>query len=253
MKKPIFVPQISYTMLSTFFSCEWKYYLRYIEKIPLPNTAAMVYGSVIHDVIKNGYQQELNGEEMGKIFVEKWMRELDIKNVFINGKDNVDKRREGKEMLLDYYNRYMKDAPAPKVIEKRIGYNKDDKLTIGSYPLIVVFDQIDSEDNIIDMKTGAKPQQSEIDLDLQLTLYSYAFRKIYGRTEKGLIIRHLNSMRDFVTTRNDKDFEIITGEIEKVGKKIKSGIFVRSIGRSCDDCNYLEVCLGKERAINKWK
>ena len=91
-----------------------------------------------------------------------------------------------------------------------------------------------------------------MDLDLQFTIYSYLYRQLYGEPENGLILRHLGTMKDLPTTRTEEDFDVLLKEVVKIDKKIQGGNFVRSIGRDCANCYFLEHCLGKERPIGRW-
>lgn len=100
--------------------------------------------------------------------------------------------------------------------------------------------------------TGVKPTQAQLDFDLQFTLYSYAYRTLFGEPESGLVLRHLNTMKDMETEREEKDFVLLAEEMDKVEKKIKSGVFVRSLDRDCSRCFFTERCLGKKRKMYKW-
>jgi len=227
------------------------YWLRYVQRISLAETSASVYGTAVHRTIKIGYENHLGKDELTKIFKREWISLASARDVVFNSEtDYMGRLTNGQEMVAEYYDKYMKKEAAPKAIE--LFTSRRDGILLGKYPVVAVFDQISADDAIIDYKTGVKPSKMELDLDLQFTLYSYVYRQIYGKPESGLILRHLGTMKDLPTTREEKDFEILLGEVGKVDSEISSGVFTRNLGRDCANCYFLEHCLGKERKINRW-
>jgi CRISPR/Cas system-associated exonuclease Cas4 (RecB family) len=122
-----------------------------------------------------------------------------------------------------------------------------DGIMIGNHVLVGVIDQVDNRGKVIDYKTGAKPTKTQLDFDLQFTIYSYAYRKIFGKRESGLILRHLTTCSDITTERKANDFKFLASEIDKIERSINNDIFVRNLSRGCAYCYFLEACLGKER------
>lgn len=240
--------EVSYTMLSSIMTCEYLYYLRYVKKIKLQETSPSVYGTAIHAAIKIGYDNNLAREDWAKAFKAEWMALTSAKTVaFIVEGEYYKKFRDGQQMLLDYYDKYVKGKPKPYDTELFFGRSKG--ITLGSHLLIGVIDQIDADGNVIDYKSGVKPTVAKLEMDLQFTMYSYAYRQLFGKEENGLILRHLGTMKDMPTTRTESDFTLLLGEVDKVEKKlsVKDPIYVRSLGRNCESCYYLKECLGKER------
>jgi len=244
--------EISYTMLSNFMQCEYCYYLRYVKRIPIKEGAASVYGTAVHRAIKIGYDNNLTkADDWASVFKSEWVTLTSSKDiVYTSEGEYLKKFKQGQELLRKYYNKYVKKHPAPIVTEFFFG--RSNPVHIGRHIVIGVLDQIDAAGNVIDYKTGAKPTVLELDLDLQFTLYSYAYRHLFGKEENGLILRHLGTMRDMETKRCDEDFAILESEINKIERKIKTNVFVRNIGRGCARCYFLEECLGKERKIGRW-
>ena len=154
-------------------------------------------------------------------------------------------------MMLDYYDKFVKGKRVkPKMLEFFFG--RDKQVKIGDHIVVGVFDQIDTKNKIIDYKTGVKPTQAKFDLDLQFTIYSYAYRQLFGEKESGLVLRHLGTMKDMITTRTEEDFALLEEEVAKVDKRLKGKVFIRNIGRECANCYFIEHCLGKERKIGRW-
>jgi len=242
---------ISYTMLHTLMTCEYMYYLRYVKKVPLVESSASIYGTAVHRTIKLAYESGLSKEDMAKVFKQEWIQLASGKDiVFLHEKDYLNKLNEGQKLVTKYYDKYIKNVPPPKKVEHFI--SRKDGIKLGQYNVVAVFDQITHDDMVVDLKTGVKPTQTQLDLDLQFTIYSYVYRQVYGEREKGLVLRHLGTMKDLVTTRTEDDFDVLLNEVNKVESKINSNVFLRNLDRDCARCYFLEHCLGKEKQFGRW-
>jgi hypothetical protein len=240
--------ELSYTKLSTMMECEYCYYLRYVERVKTPTTSPLVFGSAVHNAIKTGYEtNNLDREGWEKLFVHEWKVLTSIEDVnFSYDREYFARLKEGKKILGSYYDEFSSVTPAPLYTELRV--TRTDSIKVGSLYLVGSIDQIDHENNIIDYKTGTKPIGFTLDFDLQLTFYSYIYRKLFGEPEKSVMIRHLGTMKDMpASPRTERDFSILEEEIAKFEKKIKSTSFLRNVGRSCAYCSYSNICLGRER------
>ena len=242
---------ISYTMLHTIMSCEYMYYLRYVKRVPLVESSASIYGTAVHKTVKLAHENNLTKDDMVKVFKHEWIQLASAKDVvFLHEKDYLNKFSSGQELIAEYYDKFINKVPSPKKVEYFISRNNGIKL--GKYNVVAVFDQITHDDKIVDLKTGVKPTQNELDLDLQFTIYSYVYRQMYGEEENGLVLRHLGTMTDLTTTRTEEDFSILLNEVEKIESKINSGVFLRNLDRNCSRCYFLNVCLGKEKQFGRW-
>ena len=212
-------------------------------------SSASVYGTAVHRTIKIGYDNNLARDDWAKVFRSEWVALTANKDiVFAYDNEYLKKFKDGQQLLLDYYDTFVKkEKKPPQMLEYFFG--KDKAVMLGNHVIVGVLDQVDAQDRVIDYKTGVKPTQAKLDLDLQFTIYSYAFRQLFGRKEGGLVLRHLGTMKDLKTERTDDDFEILKEEVDKVERRLKGKIFVRNLGRGCASCYFLEHCLGKERKI----
>jgi len=230
--------------------CEYSYYLRYIKRVPIRESSASVYGTAVHRAIKIGYDSNLVRDDWAKIFKREWVALASNKDIVFANEDEYLKRfKDGQQLLLNYYDTFVKKAKNPQMLEYFFG--KDKIVTLENHTIVGVLDQIDAKNRVIDYKTGAKPTQMKLDLDLQFTIYSYAYRQLFEREESGLILRHLGTMKDMKTERTEDDFELLKEEVSKIEKRLKGRIFVRNIGRECANCYFIEHCLGKERRIGR--
>ena len=242
-------------MLHSLMTCPYSYYLRYVKKVKLQESSASVYGTAVHRTIKIGYDSKLSRDEWAKVFKREWMNLTSSKIVVMNGDgDYLKKFKKGQEQVMDYYDKFVKDNPPPKYTE--LFFGRKQGVTLGNHIIIGVFDLIDFDDKIVDFKTGVKPTQSELDLDLQFTIYSYAYRQLYGKEESGITLRHLGTMKDLVTTRTNDDFVLLLDEVNKIDTIMTTmkdnPIYTRNLDRGCANCYFLEECLGRERKIGRF-
>ena len=240
-------------MLHTIMECEYMYYLRYVKRVVLKETSPSLYGTAIHRAIKNGYDGNLAREDWAKAFKREWMSLTSNKDVVLNGEgEYLKKFKDGQQMLLDYYDKFVKRHKPPQSTE--LFFGRDQGITLGKHVLIGVIDQIDSKDRIIDYKSGAKPTSQRLDMDLQFTIYSYVYRQMFGKPEGALLLRHLGTMKDMSTTREESDYALLLGEVDKIEAKlsVKNPVYVRNLDRGCADCYFIEQCLGKERRIGRF-
>jgi len=246
------IQDVSYTMLHSLMHCEYMFYLRYVERVSLVESSASIYGTAVHKTIKLAYDNDLSESDMVSVFRKEWIQLASGKDiVFLNEKDYLNKLLAGQKLVSEYHKKFIKGTPKPKKVEYFVG--RKDGIKIGKYNVVAVFDQITHDNMIVDLKTGVKPTQNQLDLDLQFTMYSYAYRQLYGEEESGLVLRHLGTMKDLVTTRNDHDFEILLNEVDKIESKINSNVFLRNLDRDCNRCYFLRHCLGKEKSVgSKW-
>jgi RecB family exonuclease len=245
--------EISYTGLHSLMNCEYSFFLRYIKHVQIVESSASVYGSAIHHTIKAGYDNNLPREAWAETFKAEWLTLTKKPNIIYTGEgDFIKKFADGQEMVTKYYDKFFKKAKEPPIAIE-LFFGRDNKVAIGNNILIGVFDQIDSEGTIIDYKSGVKPTKAQLDLDLQFTVYSYAYRQLFNKEEKGLSLRHLPTMSDITTTRTDEDFALLKEEVDKAEHKVKSKTFMRNIGRDCATCYFLKECLGKEKKFGYWK
>lgn len=238
-------------MMKTLMECEYEFYLRYKQRIPTVQSSASVFGTCIHEAVQKGYEEKLERDDWVTAFKQAWRRITSTEDiVYYSTKDYNKRVTTGTQMMLDYYDTFVLNTPEPRHVE--LAFGKDLSVEIEGMEFIGILDQVSADGLVIDMKTGQKPNQDELDCDLQFTLYSYVYRKLFGEKETGLVLRHLNTMKDMYTERTEKDFDILKTEISKITKKMNQKVFLRNLSRDCSKCFFLQACLGKERKFGSY-
>ncbi len=161
----------------------------------------------------------------------------------------------GQQILKNFYKRHIpekmdsaKKRKPPIFLEKGFGNRKDEPFEINGHPVQGFLDRIDKTKEgyyITDYKTNKKsPALDSFTLhrNIQFTMYSYAFRKLFSEKEKGILFYHLRSNKVFKTQRSEKDYEYMKQLLDEVAEGISKDIFVPFYGFHCNFCDYKIAC-----------
>jgi len=111
-------------------------------------------------------------------------------------------------------------------------------------------DAIFKDDTVVEVKTtGRSPVQQEVDINLQLTLYSWAYRLIFGRPEKTIKVVNLVKTKEpkivvVETQRTERDHSWLLATTFQVIRAIEQKLFYPNPigGFGCFNCQYQEHC-----------
>jgi CRISPR/Cas system-associated exonuclease Cas4 (RecB family) len=222
-----------------------QYKYRYILRGRLKENVPMMFGSALHNAIKIGYDYELERPDWLKVFKREWiMSAKKNRDVFSSESEYIDKLKEGQAIIGKYYKGFVEGVKPPIAIESKFR-----KIPIGNHTVLGIIDQISGDRAVIDYKTGYRvPSNSEMALDLQFTMYSYAYRHIYQEEESALILRNIRMNKDVYTQRTEKDYKLLESIMNGVSKAINAQLFYRHIGWGCQHCSFYSNCLGKIKA-----
>jgi CRISPR/Cas system-associated exonuclease Cas4 (RecB family) len=108
-----------------------------------------------------------------------------------------------------------------------------------------------ADDTIIEYKTSAKSlRQKDVDESIQLTLYSWAYRMVFGKPEKSiklvvLVRTKQTKIQVFETRRCESDYESVFDVVADVVRAVDLRVFYRNTANhSCESCVYRENCRG---------
>jgi len=248
IKKPIF----SYSQLSTYEFCPKKYQYSFQYRIPTPPSAALSFGSTLHNTLHQFYkiinnkQTSIFPDTSNQISLEKL---LDIyENAFIsNGYKSlghmVARKKHGQEILIAYYNKFKDYFGNPLYLEKSF------TLRIGEIVLKGRFDRVDTLDDdntiveIFDYKTGRTKTQKEVDKDLQLSIYAMAAEQNLGKKVEKLSLYFLDENLKVTTSRDIKSLDKAKEKIQDIAQEIISENFIGTPSKfKCAMCDYRNIC-----------
>jgi len=270
---------LSPSNISIYTLCPFAYYLRYIEHERVPVSLNLVFGSEIHKMLKEFYKKDFKSSES---FVNYWRHRWKsaIAGDFLKGKEkellntrliNYNLKKEdgsieikigdhirflddelkgyfsyrnlGDSILRRFYERH-KGKNDPVHTEKRFSFD------FRSFKIRGVIDRIDRNEKgvyITDYKTdksNPKENPSLLHNNVQLTIYSAAYRSIFREDERAILFYHLRSGDAIITKRSDKDFDCLEKICETVSENILKENFVPHYGSHCKFCDYIQPCNG---------
>lgn len=251
---PIHIDYLSYSQIETFKICPLHYKLRYILNIPTPPSAALSYGSSLHDTLNDFYL----ALQSGKVASEKLILEILEKNwIHIGYHSKAHEKKmfnKGQETLVNFIKNHFNPNVKTIALEQSFTIpldpptKKDAPLNVGGR--IDRIDETEEGIEIIDYKTGSNvPSQKEVEKNDQLTIYTLAAIQIkdfpFGRTPEKvkLTLHYIEEGKKLSTVRTKEQLKGAVKEIFKIRKEIEGSDFKCSGHFFCQNgCEYSMFC-----------
>ena len=226
---------LSYSKLSTFSECGYRYRLRYLYQVPTKPRPYLRFGSILHSVLERFYLYAGEGKPSLDYLLSLYQQAWVLPN---EGQRRYYER--SLEILKGYYARNIEFWEPPLWVEYVF------RVPIGAHVLTGIFDRVDrlgdGNCEVIDYKAQkAVPTQEDVDADLQLTLYALAFQKITGVIPY-LSVYHLRENRKLVTTRSEQALRHAEVQVLEMAGRISEGRFQPRESEGCQWCDYKEYC-----------
>lgn len=248
------IKHLSYSSVSSYLMCAAAWKFRYIDKIQMPKSTALVFGSAFHDTI----EAWLGGkaESLTEAWREQWQKHTEGQDINWGTDIPEELFNKGIEMLThpDILNEmqatFFTQTEMP-VIETKI------ELSVPGVPipLIGYIDIITSDRVPGDFKTSSRSWTIDQALSETQPLFYLAAMNQIGYPVPDWRFRHYV----FVKTKTPK-FQVfehvynpgqilwLFGMIQKVWKGIEAGVFPENPGTwkcSYKWCEYWHICRGK--------
>jgi putative RecB family exonuclease len=168
---------LSYSQISTYLTCPLRYQFHYVERIPPAFTsAALAFGSSIHEAVAAFYQEHLLGDRLRvdqivDIYRQTWSGREGENIRFFNGDDEASLLEKAKQMMTVFSDQFV---PTVQVV----GVEEFFEIELGDMPpltgyLDLIEQDHDGKVSIVDLKTSArKPSTGQVSQNLQLTAYN---------------------------------------------------------------------------------
>lgn len=233
--------RLSYSRLSAFINCGFLYKLKYVHRIPSRPKPHLGFGRILHSTLNRFYNLNFDAPSLNdllRIYRESWR----------TGADAPSKSYDrGLHILRRYYELNIEHYHKAVYIEQPF---EIPIIPIGYHTLAGRFDRVDRIDNdtyeIIDYKVARHvPPQSEVDSNLQLGIYSLAFRLTTGKLPI-LSFYYLPENAKVTSRRTDRELTRIRSGLDSIVSKLMSGEhFEPHEGMECKWCDYKQYCPSK--------
>ncbi len=251
-------PHLSASSVGEYVECGLLYKFGRIDRLPLEfKSEALEFGTVIHLVLGDYYNEKRTGKKMAltnvhKSFEDHWHRVAEKRTdiQYGSGRDFKTLLRDGIDLLTAWYNKLPDDQFNVLAIEEAFSFTLPG-LTI---PIISAMDLIEEDEAgtliITDFKTSGKAYSiDDVDLNQQLTTYQMAAKENgYGDREillriDCLIKTQKPKFEQYYTTRSEIDELRVARKIREVWKGISKGVFVpNDTSWKCKNCSYKTAC-----------
>ncbi len=239
------ISSISYSQIESFNVCPLQYKYQYILKVPTVPSAAASFGDSIHKTLQRFYQEFMNDKTIAvnrlmEIYHESW-----IPIHFSSLEHQKHMKQEGEKMLKKYFDTFHHHDTSIITIEKlfKIKMSRDIYVT---GKIDRVDSLLDDEIEIIDYKTGKKPNEKELKKSLQLSIYALAatdpglFHKKLDQVT--LTFYYLQDMQKISMKRVQSEIESVKDTIEKTVDRMNNNLFEAKVGPWCDFCSFKLLC-----------
>lgn len=242
---PVPLSSISFSQLSSYEMCPLQYKYQYLLKIPTAPSSAASFGETIHRTLQLFYEEFTHNPEVGR---ERLLELYSLSWIPLGFKSSSHEKKmkeEGKRMLVSYFETF--HTPQIKIIdlEKLFKIKVDESLSVTGK-----IDRVDADGKggieIIDYKTGKKPNEKELKKSLQLSIYALAAsdRGLYRKdlASVTLTFYYLSDMEKISMKRTPEELHTMKQEITKAVSQIRTGTFQPKVGPWCNFCSFRIIC-----------
>lgn len=259
---------LSFSQLSCFSDCPYKYRFSYILKIPSRGKHFFSFGETMHNVLQKTFElvKERSGlvqndlfsasktnkkassknildidiklEEMLEIYKNCW-----IEDWYQNEEQKQAYKKSGKRIIKDFHKIHNKKWPETVLLEK--GFNLKIEADDGAYSLrgrIDRVDKIDDKVKIVDYKTGNPKEKLMPNDKYQLLIYQMALEDLFREEVKALSFYYLENNSEVEFLGSEKEISAVKDKIRKAIREINKGEFPPKPGPLCAFCDYKDIC-----------
>ncbi len=246
------IARLSYSQINTYLTCPLRYKLHYVDLIPPAFTsAALVFGSAVHEAVAAYYQSRLEGDElrpdqMVDVYRESWRVAENVKSFNGDGEESL--LQKAKQLIEVFHG-----ETNPNVTVLGVEEFFEIQLAPEVPPLHGYNDLIEENEDgrvpVADLKTASKKlADSAVHSNMQLTAYSLGARAL------GFDSEHLTMRLDvltktkspelvrYETTRTEAERQRFVKLVKKVWAAIENHAFFPREDWHCAQCAWADHC-----------
>ncbi len=227
-----------------YVECPLKYRFRHVLRIPAPPHHSLVFGRVVHDVIREVLEAKAAGRPVGEDALAATYERRWVNEGFLSREHEELRKAEGLRLLLRFREREEASGARPGWLERPFRWS------LGRTRIAGRFDRVDFEAAgpvIIDYKVSTAASQREADRrtadSLQMDLYALSFARTQGRPAVEARLHFLESGHVGRAVKGERDTARALARIEDVARGVGAGEFPAAPGwRVCGACEFKTVC-----------
>jgi putative RecB family exonuclease len=248
-------PHFSASQLLCYLQCPLQYHFQYELGISWDKTpSAVLFGGAMHKGIEKANRLLMDGgidiRAVKAEYATAWKDTTSAEDIAWK-EDPGELYQKGGELLDLYCLEMASQKPTEVELPFRLPIvDPQTGLFISQRDLVGKIDAIFTDDTIIEIKTtGRSPVQQEVDQNLQITLYSWAYRMLFGKPERAIKVVNLVKTKDpkisvVETQRTERDHSWLLGTTFQVLRAIDQKLFYPNPigGFGCFNCQYQQHC-----------
>lgn len=256
------IEHLSYSSINTYLLCPRFWRFRYLNKIEMPTSAALIFGSAFHNTIEDYVRTRSDPNDCAGELTAFWQRHwtAQLEQPIDWGTDTPEEMCNlGVRMFSDPDTIALVDSLKPLVIEEQPRIELRIEATVPSVPVPIIgyVDMIEHDGIPCDFKTSARSwNQDKANSEMQPTFYLAALNQAGYDHNPELRFRHYI----FVKTKKPKvqiweshrtvaDLFWLFGLVRDVWHGIEVGVFPPNPGTwKCSPkyCEYWGICRGEQ-------
>lgn len=234
---------LSFSAVSTFMECPYRYYLAYIIKLPGLPKPYFSFGKSLHSALEKLHKPKIVPESTTLEDLLVWFEKAWISEGYTDPEAEAKAKDEARSILAVYFESVKDNIVSSIDVERRF------KVNLGQIDISGVIDRIDQTPDgtlhVIDYKTGNHmPGFLEREEKLQLTIYSMAASRVYKATVDRASYLYLRTCSKLSFSPTDDDFKDALETINFVAQRIEKEDFPRSENKYCPWCDFYKSCNG---------
>ena len=255
---------LSFSQLSLYRTCPKQFEFANVKKIPRGVSSGESFGSSVHNTLKkfgeleigvNSKQSTVNSQlalfsasdeancqlPTANCLLDYWHQSFIVEG-YESKADADAARNTGEKMMQHFFDWWSTEERDVIAVEKGFAIEVDVNTIKGRFDRV---ERSPSGIRIIDFKTGSARSQSEVDSDLQLSIYALASETSFGEpcADLTLLFLHEDGIKEVRTTRSKDQLEEASRIISALAEQIDEEEFTATPSeKACKYCPYRGIC-----------
>ncbi|KKH47542.1 ATP-dependent DNA helicase [Methanosarcina sp. 1.H.A.2.2] len=239
--------KLSYSAVSSYIDCPFRFYLRDYLEFQTPTDYYQVYGVIVHNALKKLHILIKEGNEVS-------IQDI-IDTVDLYCKDDDSRKKWRDELITDLWNYYEKTSEFIKeVVDVELPFSYIDSDLVVNGQVDLVIKNKNEEIEIIDYKSRYKEGLHRMNVDIQLRIYNVALNNKYTDKIKTISAYTFKDNQQTRFTNTEEDLEKTKELIKSISGSIEMKQFKRNWhGPFCETrtgkCDFYHICYQLEEDV----